>query len=41
MKTATLQQLIHIINHEPLEDKYAAVRELQQRKNIRMALIRD
>jgi hypothetical protein len=41
MTKATLQQLIHIINHEPLEDKYKAALELQHRKSIRMALIRD
>ncbi|WP_026676750.1 hypothetical protein [Fictibacillus gelatini] len=31
--TATRAQLVHIINHESLDDKYAAARELHLRKH--------
>jgi hypothetical protein len=39
MTKATLTQLLHIIQHESLDDQYKAAKELQHRKSIRMALI--
>jgi hypothetical protein len=41
MNKANLTQLLHIIHHGSLDDQYKACRELQERKNIRMALIKS